>query len=472
MMPYFYSRRVAAAGMFAQGAIGSQDFQRVESLFMNFMAQVGNEITHEEQVKFQEDSLEFANEFLEKYIAGITRESGRLLIGSAKQGISIRDALLNVFQEVDDELAEIVAPAMCRDWIMKPEYCMGFFATGWWRLSDSFEATSEKIIGYLRSTGLELRGTTYSISSTTTNIKVPHFYLRGMSEENLNKPIHIHFDSFEPSFAENPNAGVDIQAIGSFLVTVISPNFGPTGLTCRVSGINHTLTHRGVVDGVIAHVDMVKDLEDHPLERVYVKLLENDNVIGHKEGVNGDEKIELDEVFFSHGETVYLDGIGKPFDEMDMPQPTQRQRDFADYEESKRSSDLLESILKNSKSPPPGRDVDFDSYQYRSAEIAQLAPHLHNVLSNSASNSESIFMQPFSRSAWAEELNRLSGEQLSHLHFLVKVHLEHSQRTLSDIYADIEQHQLKSGSYGEALSEKLHTIMESAIADIENLLRR
>lgn len=137
-MPYFYARRVAAAGMFSQGAIASQDFEKVEALFFNFMAQVGNEISQEEQVEFQEASLDSALELIEKYLVGITRQSAPLLIVAAKQGISVRDALLDSFNESEDELAIIVEPVMYRNWIMKAEYCAGFFATGWWDQSDDF----------------------------------------------------------------------------------------------------------------------------------------------------------------------------------------------------------------------------------------------------------------------------------------------------------------------------------------------
>lgn len=349
LMPCFYARRIAAAGMFSQGAINSQDFDRVEALFFNFMAQVGNEISKEEQVKFQEDSLDRAIELVEKYIVGVTRQSTQLLIYCVKQGISVRDALLEGLDVDDNELEEIVEPVMYRDWIMKSEYCMGFFAAGWWQPSDDFESSSEKILGYLKAIGLDIGNSVEPGSNETTNSEKPHFYTRGVSGEKLSKPIHIHFDSFKPAFTVNPNAplstGNSFDAIGTFLVTINSEYFGPKGLTCRVSGVNHTLTSCGVVDGVIAHVDMVKDIGEGPIERVHVELREDGSVVGQKEELNGYHEADLDEVFFSYGDTVYLDGDGNPFDEMNKPQPTMRQQDFARYEEEKRTSDLLDSLL-------------------------------------------------------------------------------------------------------------------------------
>jgi len=351
LMPYFYARRIAAAGMFAQGAISSQDFDKIESLFFNFMAQVGNEISKEEQIKFQEESLDSSIELAEKYIVGVTRKSTQLLICCAKQGFSIRDALLEGLNVDGDELEEIIEPIMCRDSIMKSEYCMGFFAVGWCQPGDDFEYLSEKVISYLRATGFDLSTSVEFSSNEVSNTKKPHFYIRGLSGEKLTTPIHIHADSFEPSFTVDPSAvlgaGNYCNAIGTFLVSLTGENYGPKGLTCRVSSVNHTLTRRGVIDGVIAHIDMVKDIGEGPIERVHVELREDGSIVGKKEGINGFEEVDLDEVFFSYGDTVYLDGDGNPFDDMNKPQPTERQQNFARYEEENSSSDFLDSLLNN-----------------------------------------------------------------------------------------------------------------------------
>jgi hypothetical protein len=98
----------------------------------------------------------------------------------------------------------------------------------------------------------------------------------GLSGKNLNTPIHIHFNSFKSAFEIAPNTalhpGRSFDCIGTYLVTIQSPNFSPKGLTCRDSGINHKLSPRGVLDGVVAHVEMVRDIDDEPLQRMRIAL--------------------------------------------------------------------------------------------------------------------------------------------------------------------------------------------------------
>ena len=82
-----------------------------------------------------------------------------------------------------------------------------------------------------------------NIDPSPQNPKKSYFYLMGLSGEELNTPIHIHFDSFESAFQIDPNAvlnpGKSFECFGTFLVTLFSPNFGPKGHTCRVAGVNH-----------------------------------------------------------------------------------------------------------------------------------------------------------------------------------------------------------------------------------------
>lgn len=156
LMPYFYAKRIAAAGMFCQGALNSQDFEHIDSLFCNFMAQSGNNKSTEEQVELQEQSLDSALELIGKYVERITRQSAPLLIRAAKRDISVRNALLDAFSVTTNELAVIVQPIMYSDFILKEKYCAGFFATELWEETDDFESTSEKLIYYLTSIGVLL----------------------------------------------------------------------------------------------------------------------------------------------------------------------------------------------------------------------------------------------------------------------------------------------------------------------------
>jgi len=109
-----------------------------------------------------------------------------------------------------------------------------------------------------------------------------------------------------------------------------------------------------------------------------------------------------------------------------------------------------------------------DSYMERSTKIKALAPHLHDVLSKSASNSYRLSMRPFYRDAWQNELSRLSVGQLERLRLLIAVHLEDSRKRLRELYAAMRRdRRMKPGHYGEALSERLNQVMEGALADID-----
>jgi hypothetical protein len=167
---------------------------------------------------------------------------------------------------------------------------------------------------------------------TPPDSRKSHMYLRGLDGEKLTTPIHIHYDSFKSAFKAAPNAplnpGNAFDFIGTFLVTISSPNFGPKGHTNRVSGLNYRLSRRGVVDGVVAHVEMVLDTYDKPLEGVLVGLREDGSVVALGDALNGDEPVNLDNVWFSFGDTVFLDGNGEPCDDMNRPQPLPRQQEF------------------------------------------------------------------------------------------------------------------------------------------------
>lgn len=157
-----------------------------------------------------------------------------------------------------------------------------------------------------------------------------HFYLRDATREGLNQPIHIHFDSYEPSLKMG---NMTLPNPCTFLVTVDSPKFSPRGLTCRVSGINHKRSPQGVRNGVVGHVNMVRQRDDGSIERVYVQLIEDGRVVGQLISNGGCEEItNLNGVFFMPGDTVFLDGMGEPYDTDNQPRPTKEQELFLERE--------------------------------------------------------------------------------------------------------------------------------------------
>ena len=168
-----------------------------------------------------------------------------------------------------------------------------------------------------------------------------HFYLRDAKKEGLQQPIHIHFDSCEPALKTGNKV---LPNPCTFLVTVDGPEFSPRGLTCRVGGINHKRSAQGVIDGVIAHVNMVRYEDDGSLKRVYVQLLEDGRVVGQLIADGRRKEItNLDGVFFMAGDAVYLDGMGNPYDSDNQPRATREQELFLEQERQRMIDEILES---------------------------------------------------------------------------------------------------------------------------------
>jgi hypothetical protein len=125
-------------------------------------------------------------------------------------------------------------------------------------------------------------------------------------------------------------------------------------------------------------------------------------------------------------------------------------------------------VVKNRFKP---RQDDFDSYWKRTESIKNLAPYLHNVLTKSASNSQRIVLQPFRQAVWQDELLRLDVAQLTILRHLLFSHLNDSKKRLNLIYKEMRRvRSMKPGHYGEALSEKLHKIMEEVLVFVDQRL--
>jgi len=123
---------------------------------------------------------------------------------------------------------------------------------------------------------------------------------------------------------------------------------------------------------------------------------------------------------------------------------------------------------------PDSTPQGISDYSKRSNEIKTLAPLLHDVLANSASNRYDVRMRPFDRRRWKDELGRLNTTQLRRLRLLVAVHLAESRKSLRSLYAEMQRFRrsMKPGEYGEELSERLHEFMEEALKDIDNHLQR
>ena len=86
-MPLLYALRIAYAGMYSQGICSKADFDAVDQGFFNRVILIGQSISREEQVSFQESSLDKALEWINKYYIVIDRQTSSHLVNTAKSGL-------------------------------------------------------------------------------------------------------------------------------------------------------------------------------------------------------------------------------------------------------------------------------------------------------------------------------------------------------------------------------------------------
>jgi len=86
-MPLLYALRIAYAGMYSQGICSKADFDAVDQGFFNRVILIGQSISREEQVSFQEASLDKALEWINKYYIVIDRQTSSHLVNTAKSGL-------------------------------------------------------------------------------------------------------------------------------------------------------------------------------------------------------------------------------------------------------------------------------------------------------------------------------------------------------------------------------------------------
>lgn len=157
--------------------------------------------------------------------------------------------------------------------------------------------------------------------------------------ENIVKPVHIDFESYEPVLQIGDRT---LANPCTFLVTVNNPSYRPMTKTCRVMGTNHKLSPRGVVDGVVAHVNMVQHTDDAEFERVYVQLLEDGRVVGQRVHDGVVELItDLSAVYFMPGDTTWLDAEGNPLPPEQQPRPLPAQKRILEEEQEQLSNPFL-----------------------------------------------------------------------------------------------------------------------------------
>lgn len=92
-MPLLYALRIAYAGMYTQGLCSKVDFDAIDQGFFNRVVLIGASISREEQISFQEQSLDCALEWLNEHYLEIDREISAHLINAAKLGFSLFECI-------------------------------------------------------------------------------------------------------------------------------------------------------------------------------------------------------------------------------------------------------------------------------------------------------------------------------------------------------------------------------------------
>jgi len=145
LMPILYARRFCFAGMYAQGLTSKKNFDEIDQNFFMNMAQIGQNISKEEQVEFQEESFKLAMEWINHEYCKIEINTSKLLLVAAKNGLSLRDALKSAIDtwEEDNFSKNLNLKTL------KPEFCIMFYTMGEWLPNNGYDELARKCYDFL-----------------------------------------------------------------------------------------------------------------------------------------------------------------------------------------------------------------------------------------------------------------------------------------------------------------------------------
>ncbi|WP_338412596.1 hypothetical protein MN210_17955 [Psychrobacter raelei] len=149
LMPILYTSRLATAGLYHQGLQSKEDFDISDQSHFSLMVKIGNDITRQQQIDFQEKSLDYSMELLRIYYPTFKKEVSSALIVSAKNGVSIFQALQQALNEKlkDDALSNEICSSL-----VTPQFCTAFINSRLWDpVNDDFALTSQKLWAYFKS---------------------------------------------------------------------------------------------------------------------------------------------------------------------------------------------------------------------------------------------------------------------------------------------------------------------------------
>ncbi|WP_313596496.1 hypothetical protein [Psychrobacter sanguinis] len=138
MMPLLYAYRISVAGQVLQGLLSHEDFDQVNQWHRDMGMQVASLMSNEEQIVFQEKSLDYAMEFIQSYCSEFTKITGHFFVEAGRKGISLYEALFFALTEEGRDPKE--CHYICQTFIT-PRLCMTFVGSGFWDPKNDNTAT-------------------------------------------------------------------------------------------------------------------------------------------------------------------------------------------------------------------------------------------------------------------------------------------------------------------------------------------
>ena len=132
-----------------------------------------------------------------------------------------------------------------------------------------------------------------------------------------------------------------------------------------------------------------------------------------------------------------------------------------------------QSAVERSNEIFPDHNDEIWDFQKRHEQIAQFSPQLKNVLAKSSTNHGRVYMQPFHRTKWEQELRRLSRHHLKQLRLLISVNLEDNRNTARKMESEINRRRnakRRNSSDFLALYAAIQDFMETVLSDIDRFL--
>lgn len=146
-MPFFYAYRCAAAGLFHEGLMDKDVFNHIDNMHFGLMVIIGQNISREHQVRFQDESFRIAKNIIDLYVPNLTELTLRKMIILAKKGISVYSAVYNgiVSAYRNEEEREFIAANICQ-----PQFVISFMTSALCDPDDEIEVFTSKAVEYYR----------------------------------------------------------------------------------------------------------------------------------------------------------------------------------------------------------------------------------------------------------------------------------------------------------------------------------